>query len=226
MSAAGALAGKVALVTGASRGIGAATALALASAGAHVVATARTLGGLEALDDRIRQETGRGATLLPLDLVKFDEVDKLGPALAERFGRLDVLVAAAGILGTLSPTGHYDATTVDRVFAVNTMASWRLIRTLDPLLRAADRGVGVFLTDRGVAAEPFWGIYRASKAALEAMVESYAAEVRASALRIVLFDPGPTRGALRRKAFPGELDDAMPHPDVAGTRIRDLVIGG
>jgi NAD(P)-dependent dehydrogenase (short-subunit alcohol dehydrogenase family) len=160
--------GRIALVTGASRGIGHAAALALAKAGAHVVATARTQGALEALDDAIRSATGAGATLAPLDLKEPDGLDALGKALFDRFGRVDVVVAAAADLGLITPLAHLDPRTWDRTLAVNLTANYRLIRSMDPLLRLADAGRAVFLTS-GAAAEPtaFWGPYAVTKAGLE-----------------------------------------------------------
>ena len=171
------LADRIALVTGASRGIGYATALALAKAGAHVVAVARTVGGLEELDDAIRAAAGSSATLVPLDLKDYPGIDRLGLALRERFGRLDVLVGNAGILGPLSPLGHVEPKAWDDVMAVNVTANWRLICAMDPLLKFSDAGRVVFVSS-GVAARAtaYWGPYAVSKAALETLARTYAAE--------------------------------------------------
>ncbi|MDP8915927.1 MAG: SDR family NAD(P)-dependent oxidoreductase, partial [Pseudomonadota bacterium] len=190
--------GRIALVTGASRGIGRAAALALAKAGAHVVATATNQGGLEELDDEVRAATGLPATLVPLDLKDGDGVDRLGGALFERWGKLDVLVAAAGVLGPLSPLAHVEVKDWTRVLSVNLTANWRLIRSMDPLLQATDAGRAVFLTS-GAASRPraFWGPYAVSKAALEALVKTYADEIESTRVRAALLDPGPTRTRMR-----------------------------
>jgi len=196
--------GRIALVTGASRGLGAAVAVRLAAAGAHPVLLARSVGGLEATDDRIRK-AGGAATLIPLDLREVDKIDQLGAALAERFGRLDVLVAAAGVLGALSPLGHVDPKLWQEVMEVNATANWRLVRALDPLLRAAPAGRAIFVTCAAAReAQPYWGAYAASKAALEAMVRVYAGEVAKLGVRANLIDPGPLRTDLRAAAFPRE----------------------
>jgi NAD(P)-dependent dehydrogenase (short-subunit alcohol dehydrogenase family) len=198
------LADKVALVTGASRGIGYAVALALAEAGAHVVAVARTQGGLEELDDAI-QKKGGSATLVPLDLKNFDGIDRLGASLFERYKRLDILVGNAGLLGPVSPLGHVDPKAWEEVIAVNVTANWRLIRSFDMLLRAAEAGRVVFLTS-GVAqlARAYWGPYSASKAALDALARVYAAETAKSNVRVNLFGPGPIRTKMRAQAMPSE----------------------
>src|SRR6185503_480880 len=187
------LAGRIALVTGASRGLGAAAALAFAREGAHVIAVARTVGGLEALDDRIRQ-AGGAATLVPLDVTDGPGIDRLGAALYERFGKLDVLLGNAALLGTLSPIGHIDPEVFERVMAVNVTANWRLIRSLDPLLQRSDAGRAIFVTS-GIARHtvPYWSAYAASKAALDTMVGTYAAEVAHTAVRVNLYNPGPMR---------------------------------
>jgi len=197
------LSGKLALITGASRGIGAAVAKAYAAAGAHVVLVARTVGGLEAVDDEIRAAGGQ-ATLMPLDLIKLNDLDKLGPTLAERFGKLDIFVANAGILGTLTPLPHMKAPEWDRVMMVNVNANFRLIRTLDPLLQAAPAGRAIFVT-AGMAdlCTAYWSAYSASKAALNTMVKTYAAENKKGNLRINLVDPGVIDTALLKEAFPG-----------------------
>ena len=204
------LSGSVALVTGASRGIGQAVAVALARTGAHVVATARTQGGLEETDDMVRAARGK-ATLLPLDLRDGAQVDVIGPSLFNRFGRLDVLVHAAAVLGKLTPVPHImDADWTD-VVATNVAGTLRVIRTTAPLLTRAPAGRAVFLTDaRARAPYAYWGEYGATKAAAEHIVLTWAAEVRITPLKVNLFDPGPVATRLRRQAFPGE--------DIAGMR--------
>jgi NAD(P)-dependent dehydrogenase (short-subunit alcohol dehydrogenase family) len=218
------LEGTVALVTGASRGLGAATAVALAKRGAHVVLIARTVGGLEATDDAVRA-VGGAATLLPLDLAQLDALEALGPTLFQRFGRLDGFVACAAELGVLSPVAHIEPKKWDAAMTVNLTANQRLVCTLDPLLRAAPAGRAVFVTDR-VAIEPtaYWGGYAVSKAALELMARAWAAETRTTNLRVNLFDPGPMSTALRRKAFPGEAADAQPSPDARADALASLLL--
>lgn len=196
---------RVAVVTGASRGIGRAAALHLAAAGAHVVAVARTQGALEELDDEIKA-TGKGsATLVPMDLTDYPAIDRLGAALYERFGRVDMVLGNAGVLGSLSPLGHIDPKKWDQVMAVNVTANWRLIRSLDPLLRAAPAARCLFVSSGAAqSAKAFWGPYSVSKAALEALVKTYANETRQSAIRANLLNPGPLRTAMRKQAMPGE----------------------
>lgn len=215
--------GRVALVTGASRGIGQAAALMLASAGAHVVATATNQGGLEELDDAVRAATGSAATLAPLDLKDGDGIDRLGAAVYERWGRLDVLVAAAGVLGPLSPLAHVDAKDWAKVLNVNLTANWRLIRSFDPLLRASNAGRAVFVTS-GAASRPraFWGPYAVSKAALEALAATYADETETTPVRVALFNPGPTHTRMRAEAFPGEDKAALPTPEAVAAAIVEL----
>jgi len=179
-------------------------ALRFAAEGARLILVARTSGALEEIDDGVRAAGGE-ATLVPLDLLDGPAIDRLGAALFERFGRLDVLVGAAAELGPLSPLGHVDPRAFERVMALNAGATFRLIRSLDPLLRASDAGRAVFVTcAQGRDARPFWGAYAASKAALEALVLAYAAETRRTALRVNLIDPGPLRTRLRAQAYPGE----------------------
>ena len=196
--------GRVAVVTGASRGIGRAAALALAEAGAHVIAVARTQGGLEELDDAIRAR-GASATLVPLDLTDYDGIDRLGAAINERWRRLDILVGNAGILGNLMPVGHVTPKVWDQVMAINVTANWRLIRSLDPLLQMSDAGRAVFVSS-GAAAKcrAYWGPYSVSKAALEALVRTYAAETVNTRIRSMLLNPGPLRTSMRAAAMPGE----------------------
>ena len=220
----GRLAGSIALITGASRGIGAAAALAYAGEGAHCVLVARTVGGLEALDDRIKA-IGGTATLVPLDVTDGAGIDRLGAALHERFGRLDVLLGNAGMLGTLSPIGHIEPRTFEQVMAVNVTANWRLIRSMDPLLRAADAGRAIFVTSgasrRAVA---YWGAYAASKAALDMLVGIYAAEIAHTAIRANLYNPGPTRTRMRADAFPGENPQSVPPPDAHAEALIRLAL--
>jgi NAD(P)-dependent dehydrogenase (short-subunit alcohol dehydrogenase family) len=218
------LADKIALVTGASRGIGRSTALALARAGAHVIALARTVGGLEELDDEIQKE-GSSATLVPLDIKDFAALDRLGASLFERFKKLDVLVGNAGQLGTLSPLGHLEPKTWDDVVAVNVTANWRLIRSLDPLLRMSDAGRAVFISS-GVAnnTRPYWGLYAMSKAALEVLARTYAAETAKTNVKVNLFNPGPIRTVMRAKAMPGEDPMTLDTPDQAAEAILPLCL--
>ncbi len=200
----GRLQGRISVITGASRGLGAAIAKRFAGEGAHVVLVARTVGGLEEVDDAIRAEGG-AATLVTLDLTEFDRIDEMGAALAERFGRIDVLVGNAGILGTLSPMGHIETQVWDRVIAVNLTANWRLIRSFDPLLRASDSGRAIFVTSGAAdGLHPYWGAYAVSKAALEAMVKTWAGEVTKTPVKVNLVDPGAMRTSMRAEAYPGE----------------------
>ncbi len=207
------LTGRVALVTGASRGIGAAVAKAFASEGAHVILLARTVGALEEVDDAI-QAAGGTATLLPMDLTKPDQIGAIGPALAEKFKRLDILVANAGILGNLSPVAMSDPKMWENVYKINVMANYHLIRTLDPLLRGSDAGRAIFVTSGAAHMHmPFWGAYASSKAALEEMVAAYAEEVAHSGLKVNILDPGVVRTTMRSEAFPGEDPSSLPAPD-------------
>jgi NAD(P)-dependent dehydrogenase (short-subunit alcohol dehydrogenase family) len=216
------LAGTVALITGASRGIGAAIAKSFAAEGAHVVLVARTVGGLEEVDDAIRAGGG-SATLLPLDLADGAKIDQLGPSLHQRFGRCDILIGNAALLGPLSPMGHIDARDWDRITAVNLTANWRLIRTLDPLLRIAPAGRAIFVTC-GVTAtvHPYWGAYAASKAALETLARTYAGEVTKTKLRVNLIDPGIVRTKLRAAAFPVENQETLRQPEDVTEAFVDL----
>lgn len=218
------LANRVALVTGASRGIGYATALTLAKAGAHIVAVARTVGGLEELDDTITA-SGGSATLVPLDLKDYPGIDRLGLALHERFGRLDAFVGNAGILGPLSPLDHVEATAWDEVLAVNVTANWQLIRAMDRLLKSSDAGRVVFVSS-GVAAFPraYWGPYAVSKAALETLARIYAAETATTNVRVNIFTPGPIRTRMRAQAFPGEDPQTLETPDRVAERIVELCL--
>lgn len=221
------LSGRVAVVTGASRGIGYFLARELAKAGAHVVAVARTIGGLEELDDEIKAEkaiTGKGeATLVPLDLTDGAGVDRLGGAIHERWGKLDIMVANAGILGVIAPIGHVEAKVFDKVMATNVTATWRLIRSLDPLLRASDAGRAIILSSGAAhSARAFWAPYAASKAAVEAMARSWADETKNSTLRVNCVNPGATRTAMRAQALPGEDPQTLPHPSEVARKIAAL----
>ncbi len=218
--------GAVALVTGASRGIGAAVAVELARLGAHCVITARTQGGLEETDDAIRA-VGGTATLLPLDLAKDAEIDKLGPSIVQRFGRLDVLVHAAGVLAKLTPVAHIMPRDWTEAVAVNLTACWRLIRTCDPPLRAAAAGRAVFLTDK-VAEAPgaFWGLYGFGKAGQQHLAQAWAAEVAHTPLRVNCAEPGPVGTLLRANAMPGEERDLLPKPGDVAPGIAALCLPG
>lgn len=214
------LAGKIAVVTGASRGLGRATALALAKEGAHIIATARTQGGLEELDDEIKKATGQSATLVPLDITDYPGIDRLGAAIFERWKKLDILIGNAGLLGKLTPVPHLEPKVWDDVMAVNVTANYRLIRSFDPLLRMSDAGRAVFVTSGAAHKAPaFWGGYSVSKAALEAMVKTYANEMQTSTVRINLFSPGPTRTKMRATAMPGEDPMSLPAPEDVAAQI-------
>jgi NAD(P)-dependent dehydrogenase (short-subunit alcohol dehydrogenase family) len=215
----GRLDGRIALITGASRGIGAAVAMRFAEEGAHLILTARTVGGLEEIDD-IMQQQGGSATLVPLDLKNFDEIDQMGAALHKRFGKLDVLVANAATLGILSPVSHIDPGVWDDAVQLNLTSNYRLIRSLDPLLRASDAGRAVFVTSgasRGIA---YWGAYAATKAGLNALVTCYADEVENTDIRVNLLNPGATRTNMRAQAFPGEDPETLKTPE----SIADLFV--
>jgi NAD(P)-dependent dehydrogenase (short-subunit alcohol dehydrogenase family) len=199
------LASRIALVTGASRGIGYATARALAKAGAHIVAVARTQGGLEELDDEIRKDGGAGATLVPLSLTDFDGIARLGAALHERHGKLDVLVGNAGLAGPSSPLGHIDLKPWTDVMAVNVTANFQLIRCMEPLLKQSDAGRAVFITSGAAArANAYMGPYATSKAALETLARVWANETATTNIRVNLFSPGPVRTRMRASVFPCE----------------------
>lgn len=216
------LKGRVAVVTGASRGIGRATALELARGGAHVVALARTVGALEELDDDIRA-AGGAATLVPADLKDFDALDRLGAALYERHGRVDILVGNAGILGPLTPLAHLDQKSWDDVMAINVTANWRLLRSFDPLLRASDAGRAVFVSSGAAhAGRAYWGPYGISKAALELLVRTYAAEVETSPIRTMIVNPGPLRTRMRAAAMPGEDPLTLRTPEEIAPKIVAL----
>lgn len=206
-------AGRIALITGATRGIGRAVALRLAKEGAHVILVGRTVGALEDIDDEIQDMDGT-ATLVQMDLREQDKIDQLGAQLAERYGKLDILVGNAAILGELTPLTHMDASLWDDVMGINLTANWRLIRIMDPLLRASDAGRAMFVTS-GITnrAAPFWGGYAVSKSALEMLVRVYAAEVASSNIKANLIDPGSVRTDMRAKAMPGENPETLPLPE-------------
>jgi NAD(P)-dependent dehydrogenase (short-subunit alcohol dehydrogenase family) len=213
---------RLALVTGASRGIGRAVALALAQNGAHVVVAARTIGALEELDDEIRKGGGK-ATLLQLDLSKGDKIDQLGPTLFQRWGKLDIFIGNAGILGPLSPLHHVTEDAWNSVVDINLSANWRLIRTLDPLLKRAEAGRAVFVTSAASTGKyAYWGPYAVSKAGLEALVKTYAHELADTPVRVNLVNPGGARTAMRAKAFPGEDPNTLPAPEELAPMFLEL----
>ncbi|WP_421723289.1 SDR family NAD(P)-dependent oxidoreductase [Bauldia sp.] len=215
----GKLSGRVAVVTGASRGIGYAAALALAKEGVHVVAVARTVGGLEELDDEITA-AGGSATLVPFDLTDYEAIDRLGGALYERWGRLDMLLGNAGLLGVVTPLPHLKPKVFEEVMAVNVTANFRLIRSLDPLLRQSDAGRALFVSSGAAAwCPPFLGLYSASKAALEALVRTYAGEIRHTAIRANLINPGPLRTHMRAQSIPGEDPATLQPPEALAPDI-------
>lgn len=216
------LSGRVALVTGASRGLGYATAKALAAAGAHVIATARTRGGLEALDDEI-SAAGGSATLVPMDLMAPDGIEKLAEAVQGRWSKLDILIANAGVLGKLMPAHQLPSKVWNETLAVNLVAPARLIRAFEPMLRASDAGRAVFVTTSDAAkTRAYWAAYGASKAGLEALVKSWAAELADSSIRVNLFDPGRLRTAMRTRAVPGENPETVPLPETVTPLLVEL----
>ncbi len=216
--------GRVALVTGAGSGIGRAAALALAEAGAHIIALARTQGALEQLDDEIRTKGG-SATLVPVNLKDLDALDRLGAAIHERWGKLDILLGNAGILGELAPITHIDQPVWDEVMTINVTANYRLIRSLDPLLRASEAGRAIFVSS-GAAHKctAYWGPYSISKAALEALVRTYAAETVTTPVRAMLLNPGPLRTSMRRTAMPGEDPMTLKTPEDLAPHIVKLAL--
>ena len=218
------LASRIALVTGASRGIGYATARALARQGAHVVAVARTQGGLEELDDKIRQDGG-SATLVPLNLTDFDGIARLGAALHERHGKLDILVGNAGLAGPSSPLGHIELKPWNEVIAINVSANFQLIRCMEPLLKKSDAGRAVFVTSAASnMALAYLGPYAASKAALEALARVWANETASTPLRVNLFSPGPIRTRMRATVFPGEDPLTLDTPEQAAEFIVPMCL--
>lgn len=217
------LSGKTAVITGASRGIGAAVAKEFARLGAHVVLIARTIGGLEKVDDEIKALGGK-ATLMPLDLFELDALDQLGPTLHQHFPKIDIFVGNAAMLGTLAPLGHLKPDEFQRVMNLNVMANFCLIRTLDPLLKASDAGRVVFVTS-GITQDlkSYWGEYAVSKVALEALAKIYAAECANTNVKVNILDPGRVRTAMRAQAYPGEDPALRPHPDEIVHYFHELV---
>jgi len=220
----GRLSGRTALITGASRGIGRATAMLFAREGAHCILTARTTGALEEMDDEI-SAIGGTATLVPMDLTDYPAIDRLGAGLHERFGKLDILVGNAGILGKLGPVTHTDPKIWDQVMAVNLTANWRLLRSLDPLLRQSGAARVVMLTSSvGAKARAYWGAYAISKAALENLTLTYAAEVEKTNVRVNLLNPGATRTRMREEAYPGEDPNTLKSAEDVAAAILDLSV--
>ena len=218
------LSGKTALVTGASRGIGRALSIALAKAGAHVLALARTSGGLEELDDEIRA-AGGAASLIPMDLTEGDSVEQLAAALMQRFDKLDILVANAAVLGELAPLTDIDPKIWQATLDLNVTVNWRLIRALDPLLQQSDDARAVFLTSRvgGELARAYWGAYGVSKAAMEMLAATYAEENRNTNLSVAVIDPGPMRTDMRALAMPGEKPETLPEPSALAPLLYHAV---
>lgn len=217
------LSGKTAVITGASRGIGASVAKDFARHGAHVILIARTIGGLEKVDDEIKA-LGGTSTLMPLDLFELDALDQLGPTLHQHFPKIDIFVGNAAMLGTLAPLGHLKPDEFQKVMDLNVMANFRLIRTLDPLLKASPAGRVVFVTS-GITKDlkSYWGEYAVSKVALEALAKVYAAECANTNVRVNILDPGRVRTAMRAQAYPGEDPAIRPHPDDIAHYFHGLV---
>ena len=223
----GRLVGRLALITGASRGIGAAMAKSFAREGAQLILVARTVGGLEEMDDAVRAEGAPPAVLVPLDLRQFDAIDQLGASLYERFGKLDVLIGNASILGALSPTSHIDPKVWQSVMDINLTANYRLIRSLEPLLKQSDAGRAIFLTSgaaRGV--RPYWGPYAVSKAGLEALVRNWAGELMKTNVKVNLVNPGGTRTAMRAAAYPTEDPEKVKTPESITETFVQLAMAG
>jgi NAD(P)-dependent dehydrogenase (short-subunit alcohol dehydrogenase family) len=215
--------GRLVVVTGASRGIGYEAALEAGRRGAHVIAIARDVSGLEALDDTMKA-CGGSTTLVPLDLTDFTALDRLGLSIFERWKKLDGLIANAAILGPITPVGHIDPADFDRVFALNVTANYRLIRSLDPLLKQSDAGRAVFLTSGAARnGQPYWSAYSASKAALEALVRAYAAELKAGPVRVNVLDPGQLRTDMHAEAFPGLDPNDFDLPSVVAPKLIDMI---
>ncbi|HUV32869.1 MAG TPA: SDR family NAD(P)-dependent oxidoreductase [Devosiaceae bacterium] len=218
------LEGRVVLVTGASRGIGYAAGKHAGARGAHVIAVARTVGGLEALDDDIRAAGGEAATLVPLDLLDYAGIDRLGGAVFERWGRLDGLLGNAGDLGVISPLSHIKPDVFERALALNVTVNYRLVRSFETLLRQSDAGRAAFVSSGAArSARAYWGLYAAGKAALEAMVKSWAAELANTRVKANAFDPGPVRTKMRARAVPGEDPETLPHPDEIAPKLVDMI---
>ena len=217
------LSGLIALVTGASRGIGRASAIALGGAGAHVICVARTVGGLEETDDAI-QKAGGSATLVPMNLRDFDAIDRLGASIHERWGKLDAFLGNAGVLGALTPLAQMEPKIFTEVMEVNVMANWRLVRSLDPLLRQSDAGRVLFVTS-GAARKhtAYWGAYALSKSALETLALTYAEECETTAIKVNLLNPGAMRTAMRRKAMPGEDPQTLTPPEAIADTVVEML---
>lgn len=217
------LAGRIALVTGASRGIGYQLALQLAQCGAHVIAVARTQGGLEELDDAIKADGHGEASLVPLDIKDMEAIDRLGGVIAERWGKLDILIANAGVLGTITPISHMKAKTFDELMDVNVRSVWRLVRTTEPLLRQSDAGRALIMSSGAAhSSKPFWGGYSMTKAAIEAMARGWANEVKNTPITVNCVNPGATRTHMRAQAMPGE--DAATLPTAADVAAKIIPI--
>ncbi len=216
--------GRIAFVTGASRGIGRSAALGLARAGDQVIACARSKGALEELDDEILAATGQHATLIPFDITDAASFERLTSALYERFGRIDVAVHAAGILGTLTPVTQMEPKEFDKVVSVNLTSTWNLLRALEPLLRLSSAGRLIALTTSAslTRGRAYWGAYGATKAALESLIRAWSDELEITAVRSALVSPGPMRTKMRAAAFPGEDPMSIPHPDEIVPLILDL----
>lgn len=222
------LSGRIALVVGATRGIGYESALALAKAGAHVIAVGRTQGGLEELDDAVFAATGHRATLIPFDLVDGGAIDRMGGAIHERFGRIDIWVQAAAVMGAagLTPVSHMEPRGFAKVERTNFTAVYRLIRSLEPLLRASDAGRAVYLTTSLTKApRAFWGAYAATKAGAEALIKCWADEIESTPIRATVLDPGRMSTRLRAQAYPGEDPETLPHPSEIGPLVVELARG-
>ncbi|WP_208433996.1 SDR family NAD(P)-dependent oxidoreductase [Bartonella taylorii] len=216
------LSGRVALVTGASRGIGYHLALELATRGAHIIALARTVSGLTELDNKIR-EKGAYATLIPLDLHHMENIDTLSVSISKRWKKLDIMVASAGILGTLSPIAHIENMVFEDVFQINLISQWRLMKAMEPLLRKSNAGRAILLSSSVAhVARAFWGPYAASKAALEIIARCWAEELKQTPIKINCVDPGATRTAMRAQAMPGEDPQTLPSPQEVATKIVHL----
>ena len=218
----GKLENRLAVITGASRGIGAATAKLFAAQGAHVILIARTIGGLEEVDDEIRAQGGI-ATLVPMDLTDYDKIDEMGLTIFERFGKLDILIANAGLLGTIGPINHINPNVWEQTMAVNVTANWRLIRSLDPLLRLSNAGRAIFLTSAAAQYHrAFWGLYATTKVALEMIVGTYAQEILKTNVTANLFHPGRTQTKMRAEAYPGENPNIIKAPEFVAKQLVNL----
>ncbi|MEM8812429.1 MAG: SDR family NAD(P)-dependent oxidoreductase [Pseudomonadota bacterium] len=224
MTAGKALEGRLCLVTGATRGIGRAAAIEAARRGAHVIAVGRTAGALEELDDEI-QELGVAATLVQFDLTEHDSIDRLGASIFERWGRLDALIGAAGVLGDITPLAHMEPKIWNEAIAINLTANWRLLRSVDPLLRRSDAGRAAFVTALSAReCRAYWGAHSITKVALETLVKTYAAETTTTAIRVNLFNPGSVDTKLRQKAMPGENKSDLARPETVAPALVDLVL--